>query len=73
LIQQNSSSPEELAAIAEDLSSQSEMLSEMVTACVVENGVQYDSSQATSTSSRNVTPQTQIKHFDTDLSSVRKK
>jgi len=72
VIQQNASSAEEMASTAEELSSQSEMLSEMVAVFVVDNGVQYDSSQVTSTSARNVALQPQIKHSDTVLSSVRK-
>jgi hypothetical protein len=72
LIQQNAYSSEEMASTAEELSSQSEMLTEMVAAFVVENDVQYYSCQAPSTSARNLTPQLHFKHFDTDLSSVRK-
>jgi methyl-accepting chemotaxis protein len=41
VIQQNAYSSEKMASTAEELSSQSEMLTEMVAAFLVENDVQY--------------------------------
>ena len=61
-----------MASTAEELSSQADMLSEMVAAFVVDGGIQFDDFQTASSTRTNVIPQPQIKHFDSGSSSVRK-